>query len=375
VNLAFFIFNYFPYGGLERNFLRIAEEAVHRGHRVDVFTMSWQGERPQNSINITLIPGRGLTNHGQCQSFVTALQKRGLTGYDLKVGFNRMPGLDLYYNADVCYAADINRRRGPLARLTPRYRLLAAFERAVFGPDSSTHIMYLSEQEKNRYIAAYGTREERFHYLPPGIDRRRIEQALSPDSGRVLRQRLGLSGETRVLLMIGSDFVRKGVGRTIRAMAALPDAEKEKTHLVVIGKGRPAPLQRLAKKGGIISQVHFIGGSDQVPMFLAGADLLIHPAISENTGNVILEAMVAGLPVLATDTCGYGTHVNRAQAGRLVTGEPFRQPELDQALGEMAVSDQHRLWRDNARRYAATTDLYSRPQVAVGIMEQLAGRS
>lgn len=374
MKLAFFIFNYFPYGGLERNFLRIATAALHKGHRVDVYTMSWQGERPQSGIAIHLLPKRGHTNHGQCRAFVAALKAQDLTGYDLKVGFNRMHGLDLYYNADVCYVEDIRRRRSILSRLTPRYRVLAAFEKAVFGKESATHIMYLSEQEKKRYIMVYGTQEGRFHALPPGIDYERIRQALNPDAGKLLRQKLGLPEQSRILLAIGSDFVRKGVERTVRALAALPGIEREKTHLLIVGKGKAWPLERLAKRCGIGNQIHLIGGSDQVPLFLAGSDLLVHPAITENTGNVILEALVAGLPVLATDTCGYALHVAKADAGRLVPGDPFRQTELDKTLLEMVNSGTQGAWRQNALRYADSTDLYSRPQVAVEIMEQLGGR-
>jgi len=366
------LFNYFPYGGLERNFLRIADEAIRRGHGVDVYTMSWQGARPQAAITIHLLPPGGVTNHGQARAFVKALAAKDLSGYDLKVGFNRMPGLDLYYNADVCYVIDIRRRRGILSRLTPRYRTLAAFERAVFGPQSTTHIMYLSEAEKARYVLAYGTAEGRFHPLPPGIDRERIRQAMTPHVRQAVRQEIGLPAEARILISIGSDFVRKGVERALRALAALPAGQRERTHLLIIGQGNPRPLQRLARQEGLDDHLHFLGGSDQVPRYLAGADLLVHPAISENTGNVILEALVAGLPVLATDTCGYAHHVLEAAAGQLVAGDPFRQGELDQALSSMLGQVPQAAWRENARRYSEATDLYSRPQVAVTIMEDLA---
>lgn len=371
MRFAFLLFNYFPYGGLERNFLRIADEAVQRGHQVEVYTMSWQGPRPQPSITVHILPTGALTNHGQARAFVDTLAARDWTAYDLKVGFNRMPGLDLYYNADVCYVADIRRRRGVLARLTPRYRTLAAFERAVFAPQSATHIMYLSEAEKERYILTYGTEGNRFHPLPPGIDRERIRQALTPAARLSVRQEIGLAAEARILLAIGSDFVRKGVERSLRALAALPAGQREGTHLVVIGKGQARPLKRLAAQAGIAHQLHFLGGSDQVPRYLAAADLLVHPAISENTGNVILEALVAGLPVLATASCGYAHHVLAAQAGQLVSGDPFRQEELNQALLAMIDHAPQAGWRENARRYSDATDLYSRPQVAVTIMEGL----
>lgn len=52
---------------------------------------------------------------------------------DRVVGFNKMPGLDVYYAADVCYAEKVAREKGFFYRLTPRYRHFAAFERATFA--------------------------------------------------------------------------------------------------------------------------------------------------------------------------------------------------------------------------------------------------
>jgi len=371
MNLSFFIFSYFPYGGLERNFLRITEACLAKGHQVDIYTMSWQGEKPQGAQVIT-VPASGLTNHGRCASYVEALEKMIEPGtYDLRVGFNRMPGLDLYYTADVCYILDIKKRRGLLARLTPRYRVFSSFERAVFGPESHTHIMILAEAEKANYVRAYGTPEKRFHDLPPGIDRQRIKAALKPDVAEELRQQLGLPQESLILLAIGSDFVRKGVERSVRAMASLPEKIRQQTHLLVVGKGKAKPLLKLASRLQVKDNLRVIGTSDQVPGFLAGADLLLHPAISENTGNVIAEALVAGLPVLATDTCGYGFHVRNSGAGSLIKGLPFNQQEMNQTLAKMLESNDRHEWGQQALEYADRTDLYSRPQKALEIIESL----
>ena len=52
---------------------------------------------------------------------------------------------------------------------------------------------------------------------------------------------------------------------------------------------------------------------------------------------VILEAIVSGLPVLTTATCGYAFHVKDAAAGRVLPA-PFRQDELNAALEEMLCS-------------------------------------
>ncbi|OKY75616.1 MAG: hypothetical protein BM485_07790 [Desulfobulbaceae bacterium DB1] len=373
MKLAFLINNYYPYGGLEKNFLRIARACLDRGHTVTVFTMSWQGEKPEG-LAVVLVKVRGLTNHGRSQAFAWQLSKHHYTaGFDLIVGFNRLPGLDLYYAADVCYVLDIVRRRGFWARLTARYRTYAGFEKAVFAKKSAACIMYLSEAEKNNYISVYNTPKERFHYLPPGIDRERIRAELRPEIRRQTREECGVGDGQFMLVMIGSDFVRKGVARAIVALAALPREVRAQTRLFVIGKGDAKKMERLAARAGVRDRVHFLGARPDVPRFLAGADLLMHPAVTENTGNAILEAMVAGLPVLATEICGYSFHVTRANAGCLVP-EPFTQQEMNRVLGAMLSPAELKIWGENAYAYADREDLYSRPQAAVRIIEETAAR-
>ena len=58
----------------------------------------------------------------------------------------------------------------------------------------------------------------------------------------------------------------------------------------------------------------------------------MHPAyIAEIAGNVILEAVISGLPVLVTESCGYAFHVEKAIAGLLVR-LPFRQDDFNEKL-------------------------------------------
>lgn len=369
MKLAFLLNNFYPYGGLEKNFLRIVHACRHKGHQVTVFTMSWQGEQPQG-VDIVLLPGRGMTNHGRSRSFIRQFHNTDPAVFDLIVGFNRLPGLDLYYAADVCYVLDIARRRSFLSRLTSRYRTYAAFERAVFGKNSTTHIMYLAEAEKKNYISVYGTPDERFHYLPPGIEKKKIRVNCPAEIRDEVRRECGVGADEFMLLMVGSDFSRKGVARAIKSLAALPDELQKKTRLFVIGKGKEKKYRRQAGSSGVYDCVNFLGTRQDVPRFLAGADVLLHPAVTENTGNVILEAMVAGLAVLATAVCGYAFHVKKADAGQVVS-EPFDQQEMNRLLIQMLQSDLLRTWGKNGFAYADLVDLYSRPQAAVEIIENL----
>lgn len=174
--------------------------------------------------------------------------------------------------------------------------------------------------------------------------------------------------------MVGSDYKRKGVDRALRAISALPHHLKEKTLLIVVGKGRLRPYLRLAKRLGVSSHVNFVGERDDVPRFLVGADLLLHPAYQENTGTVLIEAMAAGLPVLATDNCGYSFHVDRADAGKLVPS-PFRQETLNNMLVSMLTFKNKDQWGLNGKIYVEETDVYSRHEKAADIIEQVALRN
>lgn len=372
MRLAFCIFNYFPFGGLERDFMAISLECLARGHDLNVFTMEWEGKVPAG-MNIDFIACKGMTNHEKIKKFAQNLPahlKR--SEYDLLVGFNRIPHLDVYYAADVCYTKRIERQRSFLARLTPRYRLFSTYEKSIFSPASSTDIIYLSGQEKRNYQDAYGTPDNRFHYAPPGVDTQRIQSFLGKENRKKTRTELRLAAEDNFLLMIGSNFHTKGVDRSLHALATLPDHLKKSTYLFIIGKGDHKKYVVQARKLGIENQVRFLGGRDDVPRFLAGADLLLQPSLTENTGNAIVEALVAGIPVLATQTCGYAEHVTKAQAGKVIPCNPFRQEQMNFLLQEMLTSPDRNRWRSNALAYAAQTDLSSRPVVVADLLEKIA---
>ena len=103
---------------------------------------------------------------------------------------------------------------------------------------------------------------------------------------------------------------------------------------------------------------------------MLGAELLIHPAYNENTGTVLLEALVAGLPVLATAVCGYAHYIEEARGGRVVP-EPFNQPMLDAMLAEMLADGAARAeWKANALAFAETADIYSNAERAADLIQK-----
>lgn len=369
MRIAICLFKYYPYGGLERDFMKIALECYRRQHAVDVYTMFWDADLP-SEFQVIQIPVRGVSNHARIESYTRSLSvylKK--QAYDLILGFNQMPELDVYFAADICYQASAVKKHYAWYRLTPRYRAYVARERAVYAADKQTQILLLVESQKKQFMHYYQTAEERFHFIPPGIDKTRL---LTPDvkkSKKEIRFALNLPQDKFMLLMVGSGFKVKGVDRSLYALAALPPALKVKTNLYIIGKRKCNFLLRLVKKLKLTEQVKFLGGRFDVGSFMQAADLLIHPAYEETAGMVLLEALVSGLPVLVTANCGYAFHVERAKAGRLIP-MPFEQETLNQYLREMLSGNQRIEWRMNGIRYAESTDLYSLPGHVVDLLEK-----
>ncbi|MDR2014185.1 MAG: glycosyltransferase family 4 protein [Azoarcus sp.] len=365
MQLAFCLFKYFPYGGLQRDFLRIALACQKRGHSIRVYTLEWQGEVPPG-FEVRFVPVRTWRNHNRCSKFGAWVEADlARCPVDRVIGFNKMPGLDVCFAADPCFEEKARTLRNPLYRLGARYRCFAALERIVFTPEAHTEILTISPAQQPSFERHYGTPPERFHLLPPGISAECRASADAPAIRAAFRAEFGLGGDDLLLLLIGSGFKTKGLDRCLKALAALPEALRRRTRFFVVGKDKPHPFRRQAHSLGLGERVAFLGGRDDVPRFLFGADLLIHPAYSENTGTVLLEALVAGLPVLVTDVCGYAHYIEEAGAGRLIAS-PFAQGALDVALAGMLADPVARArWSSNALAFSEHADLYSLHEKAV----------
>lgn len=352
MKFAFVIFKYFPFGGAQRDMMRIARECVKRGHEVHVYALSWQGPMPEDGIHVHVIKGQGWTNHRRYQNFIQRIQAEiGAEHFDLVVGFNRMPGLDVYFAADPCFIERTQSKWKLLQRLNGRYRFFAESELAVFSHASNCEILLLSPREKSIFQRWYDTQEARFHLMPPCIAIDRYVNIEVKEARRSVRAEFGLLDDARLLLMVGSGFRTKGLDRAIEGLAALPPEVKGRTYLLAVGQDNAQPFLALAKKLGLRDQVIISGGRDDIPRLMHAADLLVHPARSELAGHVLIEAMASGLPVLVSDVCGYAFHVAQAGAGELVTS-PFDQQRFNQQLQQVLASGQLDAWGANGREYA-----------------------
>lgn len=360
MKIAMVLYHYFPWGGLQRDFARIAREAVARGHEVDALVCDWQGDE-LDGVTVRTVSVSGRSNHGRMARFASGVTDTiDGRGYDRVLGFNRLPALDVYFAADSCFAAHVASKPA-LVRCLPRYATYLQLEKKVVE-EKGAHLLFLNEDQRDQYLAHYTLPASRYQVLPPGIepDRRRPENYEELRSG--VHRELGVADNESLILFLGSGFKVKGLDRALVAFAALPS----NTKLMVVGNDDATPYLRGLDET-IRERVIVLGPRDDVPALMQAADLLLHPAYRESAGMVLIEATVAGLPVLTTDTCGYARYVEEAGSGKVMPS-PFTQSDLNRTLQEMmgAVPGP---WQAAGLQYASSPELYRLAQNVVDAVE------
>jgi glycosyltransferase involved in cell wall biosynthesis len=180
------------------------------------------------------------------------------------------------------------------------------------------HIVIPSESMRSILVNDYGL-VDRFTVIPTGIDISPYKEA----DGAPLRAEWGWPG-ARVIISVGRLAEEKNWGTLLQAFA-LALKEQPDLHLVLVGDGpQSQALRQLVGELGITEHVLFTGSVpfDQIPMYLKAADLFAFASVTETQGLATLEAMAAGLPVVAVTGPGTSDIVDEGVQGYLVQNDP-----------------------------------------------------
>ena len=181
--------------------------------------------------------------------------------------------------------------------------LIECQRQAILEPD---RILVVSEHWRGLLRREYGTKAEVVHN---GVDLARF-QAADPGQAQELRQRAGAAGRP-LILSVGGIEPRKGSDTLVRAIAALKQAGRRPVHAIVGGHSfqdyrayRDRVLASLPGLGLRLDDDVVLLGTvpdAELPGWYAAADVLAFPSTKEGWGLAVLEAMSAGLPVVASD--------------------------------------------------------------------------
>ena len=226
--------------------------------------------------------------------------------------------------------------RGSIVRLST-YRLHRPQLRWALG--AATRVLSVSEALK-QVAVALGIPAAKIRVIPNGVD----TQSFFPMDQSEARRTLGLPLHRTILLSVGTIDEHKGHHRVIGRLPVILSHHPDLLH-VIIGVDRPGQssrrtLERLIARLGLADHV-FIAGErphDEVPLWLAAADLFCLATKSEGWPNAILEALACGRPVVATRVGGVPEIVTREAFGILVP------PGDDDALANAIAQALKRRW-------------------------------
>lgn len=176
--------------------------------------------------------------------------------------------------------------------------------------------------------------------LPNCIDLSRVDTALTPAEAK---RRLGFAATDRVIGTVGRMEEQKGQVFLLEAFAQLRRTPGigDNLGLLVVGDGRLMPtLREAADRLGIADACRFPGSLPQLADVYRAIDIFVMPSLWEGLSLAMLEAMAAGLPMVATDVGGARDVLGDSRWGRLV---PARDAAaLTEAVGQLLADPQAR---------------------------------
>ena len=226
------------------------------------------------------------------------------------------------------------------------------------------HIVIPSESIKEILVRDYGL-EQGYTVIPTGTNLEPFRKA----DGKSLRKDKGWKDE-KVLVSIGRLAPEKNWETLLRAVA-LAYSQHPDLRLVLIGGGSAKEsLELLAFELGIAERVTFTGllPFDEIPSYLRAADLFSFASVTETQGLVTIEAMAAGLPIVAVDGSGTRDIVEHGKQGLLVENDAGA---LAAAIHDV-LSDPNKQKRfsNNALKKAKTFDVGPLSKQMVGVYDQ-----
>jgi glycosyltransferase involved in cell wall biosynthesis len=175
-------------------------------------------------------------------------------------------------------------------------------------------------------------------------------QSITAAKRESLRGELGLASQTFVTLFVGRLVDHKNLPSLVRAAQILERSSHDQTILLVgDGPERSALMADIQATG--CKRIRVLGERDNVEHLMQIADVLVLPSFREGLSNVILEAMVAGTPVVASSVGGNIELVQHGKTGLLYPGDDHEAlaERLSLLMNDPALRDELSV---AARRYA-----------------------
>ena len=285
------------HGGVEQATVGLLRGLVARGEEVELLTPGDAAPVPGVTVRRLHLPR--LPAAARLLALAAAAQwavRRGR--WDIVQSHERTLAQDVYRAGEGChcaYLATLGRPRG--RRLY--HAVTLTLERRVFA--RTPRIVAIAARGRDEIRQCYAVPESRLSVVYNGVDLQRFHPDHRDQYRERTRREVGLAAGDFAILFVGSGFARKGLSTAIEGLAAMRGGS---AHLLVIGKGARAPFQSLAARRGVGDRTRWLGPRSDTERWYAAADAVVLPTRYEPFGNVHLEALASGVPMVASSRAG-----------------------------------------------------------------------
>lgn len=232
---------------------------------------------------------------------------------------------------------------------SPRLMAYLSLEHFRYAPRANRCVVLASDSLRSVMAHAFPAVVGALRVVTPGVQR--VEASNSSEERSAARARLGLPQMGRCILLVGNDYLKKGLPALLQALPHLP----ADCYVAVVGNAAQiAGFKDEVRTSGCSDRIFFLGALHAVDDAYRAADVLAHPTLEDTFAMVVLEALAHGLPVVVSGAsyCGIaGLLTDGLDA--LILDDPRDPQELARAI--LRVLDDAPLARhlqENGLRFA-----------------------
>jgi UDP-glucose:(heptosyl)LPS alpha-1,3-glucosyltransferase len=344
---------YTYHGGAEGFSSRFIDLLAAEGHEIHIFAIQWQAEKVRENVHFHNVPAMSIVSFLRDLTFAVSclfVLKRYRHYFDIIQTHDKTLYQDIYRAGDGCHIEWLQqrwKRTGLTGKISivfnPYHWLILWIERAILRGNRFKAIIAISNMVKRNIIQHYEVAQDKIEVIYNGVDLDRFHPENRAKYRRDIRERYGMTEKDFVILFVGSGFERKGVKYLLQAVESIP----EPVTVMIVGKGKMKESSIQCKQ-----RIVFCGPQKDIEHYYAAADIFVFPTMYEPFGNVHLEALASGLPVITTKNSGAAEIIAEGEQGFVIEG-----PEDVTALAEKVTYFLHNrgrldLMSQNARKLA-----------------------
>lgn len=349
--VAFVTPQYGLVGGAESYAYHLAEQlSAQEDFEIHVFANRWSNESPRIFFHkVPIVQYPRSMRPVSFAYFANSMIKRG--NFDLIHSHDRIFQMDILTMHGIPHVSWVkNVRRKHMSCFD---RATAWVEKRGLTGGAFPLVMPVSNLAKEEILKSYEIPEARLKVVHPGVLPERFSGLDRVACRQEIRNRHGLLPSDVVVLFVGLNYEIKRLELVLEGMAALVrgNSASHAAKLLIVGKAPSHRYLSLIKGLGVADRCVFAGITREIEKYYLASDIFIMPSSYDTFGLVVLEAMVAGLPVIITEKVGAKDLIRSGMEG-FVLGEEASPADVAGRLSFLLQRENRLTMGDHARRTA-----------------------